>query len=183
MPRTPPPCQSDVCAAWFTGRLPGGWFTAPLDVTTDKDEILVVGTIAPPENVPDGQDETAAIARIAAFREETRPTRMEVADIAQHRWQRVVSWGVRCGTIEERFTMQSVPVMTRLHLEDRLVLDTLIDAGVARSRSEALAWCVRQVGQNQDVWIRRLREAMTEVERIRAEGPGDSWSTGDVGPE
>jgi len=51
------------------------------------------------------------------------------------------------------------------------VLDTLIDAGVARSRSEALAWCVRLVGQHQADWIAELRDALTTVERVRAGGP------------
>jgi hypothetical protein len=51
------------------------------------------------------------------------------------------------------------------------VLDTLVDAGVARSRSEALAWCVRLVGRHADDWLGGLREAMSEVDRLRAEGP------------
>ena len=51
------------------------------------------------------------------------------------------------------------------------MLDTLIEAGVARSRSEALAWCVRLVGKNQGEWISSLREALTHVEKVRAEGP------------
>jgi hypothetical protein len=64
-----------------------------------------------------------------------------------------------------------VPVMTRLLLDERCVLDTLIDAGIARSRSEALAWCVKLVGANQAEWIDQLREAVSEVERVRADGP------------
>ena len=58
--------------------------------------------------------------------------------------------------------------MTRLRLADRRVLDTLIDAGVARSRSEALAWCVRLVAQHEADWIQELRDAMT----IGRGGPG-----------
>ena len=96
---------------------------------------------------------------------------MRIAEEAQATWRRVVSWGAECGEVEATFTNASVPVMTRLRLEQRSVLDTLIDAGVAGSRSEALAWCVEQVGQHQSEWIDRLREAMTEVERIRTEGP------------
>jgi len=42
---------------------------------------------------------------------------------------------------------------------------------VARSRSEALAWCVRLVGKNEEAWIGRLREALVSVEQVRAEGP------------
>ena len=65
----------------------------------------------------------------------------------------------------------SVPVMTRLRQPERSVLDTLVDAGVARSRSDALAWCVRLVGEHTEDWLGQLREAMTAVERVRAEGP------------
>ena len=43
--------------------------------------------------------------------------------------------------------------MTRLRQPQRMVLDTLVDAGVARSRSDALAWCVRLVGQHEDDWL------------------------------
>jgi Arc/MetJ-type ribon-helix-helix transcriptional regulator len=62
--------------------------------------------------------------------------------------------------------------MTRLRQPQRQVLDTLVDAGVARSRSEALAWCVRLVGQHEDDWLGELREAMTAVADVRAKGPG-----------
>lgn len=176
MPKAPPPCSTDDVAGWFAGRLPDDWFTGPLDVRVDRDEILVTGTLAMPANAPEA-DEAAAVAaqsRIDGFREDTRGRRMQVAEIAQQQWRRHVSWAVRCGEVEERFTTASVPVMTRLRFDDRATLDTLIDAGVARSRAEAMAWCVKQVGLHQDEWLGRLRDAMTEVERIRAEGPGGS---------
>ena len=38
------------------------------------------------------------------------------------------------------------------------MLDTLVDAGVARSRAEALAWCVKLVGQHTDEWLGQLRD-------------------------
>ena len=83
-----------------------------------------------------------------------------------------MSWGVRCGDAERRFTVANVPVMTRLLLDERQVLDTLIDGGIARSRSEALAWCVKLVGDKQAEWIDELRQALVAVEKVRAEGPG-----------
>ncbi len=167
-----PPCDPDEAAAWFAGQLPDEWFIAPVELLVDRDEIIVTGTLAVPEQIPDG-DAAAAVAsesRIAAWREATRLDRMAVADVAQVRWQRHVTWAARCDENEVRFTSAAVPVMTRLLFEDRQVLDTLIDAGVARSRSEAMAWCVNQVGQNRSQWIDKLRTAMTEVERIRNEG-------------
>lgn len=168
-----PSCDPSEVAAWFAGRSPDGWFTAVPRVLVDRDEILVIGELALPEHLPAGEDarQVALAARIARFREDTREQRIRIADEAQARWRRVVSWGASCDGLEQRFTTASVPVMTRLRLEDRLVLDTLIDAGVARSRSEAMAWCVRLVGHHQGDWIKRLREAMAAVEQVRADGP------------
>ena len=61
--------------------------------------------------------------------------------------------------------------MTRLRQPERAVLDTLVDAGVARSRSDALAWSVKLVGEHADTWLAELREAMAEVDKLRAKGP------------
>lgn len=168
-----PACDEVEAAAWFAGRLPDDWFEAPVTVHADRDEILVHGQLAEPTGAPEGDDaaRVAAEARIAGFREDTRQQRMKIAEVAQGRWGRVVSWTVTCGPVEAAYTTASVPVMTRLRFDQRQVLDTLIDTGVARSRSEALAWCVAQVGEHQSEWIGRLKEAMSEVERIRGEGP------------
>lgn len=172
MPKRPIP-PADDAAAWFAGRIPSDWFEGPLTVTYDKDEILVRGRLAKPTEVPDGDEAAliAATAKVSGFREDTRSQRMRIADEAQARWQRVVSWGASCAELDVVFTHAAVPVMTRLTFDQRQILDTLIDSGVAGSRSEALDWCVRQVSEHQSEWIDRLREAMTEVERIRAQGP------------
>lgn len=159
---------------WFAGRLPDAWFAGPPTCTADREEILVVGDLPTPDTGAEADEHTrevAARARIKGFREDTRQQRMAIADDAETLWGRKISWGARCDGITERFTTQSVPVMTRLRMDERAVLDTLIDAGVARSRSEALAWCVRLVGQHQADWITDLREAIANVERVRAGGP------------
>ena len=168
-----PHCDAGEVAAWFSGRVPDGWFIGPLDVQFDRDEILVIGPLGEPANGPEDEHPkvVAAQARIDGFREDTRQARMRIAGAAEQRWQRHVAWGVRCGPVEQVFTHAAVPVMTRLRFAERKVLDTLIDAGVARSRSEAMAWCVTQVGQHQAEWIDRLRDAIEEVERIRNQGP------------
>jgi hypothetical protein len=157
-------------AGWLAGRLPDGWFTGPVDLTIDRDEITVVGTLAEPE-VAEGDPAAARAGRIARFREETRPQRMAIADAAQERYGRSVAWGAACGDERELFTTMSVPVMTRLRQAERLVLDTLVDSGVARSRSEGLAWAVRLVGQHADEWLSELRSAMESVEEVRGRGP------------
>jgi hypothetical protein len=158
---------------WFAGRLPDGWFTGPPEVSHDRDEIVVVGTLADPDAGDAGPEGLAAArrARIQGFREDTRGMRMRIADEAEARFARKVAWGARCGDEAELFTTLSVPVMTRLRLPERQVLDTLVDAGVARSRSHALAWCVRLVGDHEGEWIEQLREALVHVEKVRREGP------------
>jgi hypothetical protein len=171
---TPPALTDAELAGWFAGRLPDKLFTGPPSITTDRDEILVVGTVDEPEVPADATEATRAAARsarIGRFRNETRDARIQVARDAERLFGRKVSWGARCGEVEELFTTLGVPVMTRLRLQDRHTLDTLIDAGVARSRSEALAWCVRLVAQHQSDWISSLRQALSNVEKVRGEGP------------
>jgi hypothetical protein len=162
---------------WFAGRLPDDWFTGPAAVTADREEILVVGTLAEPD-YPKGADDTAIaaarVARIQRFREETREQRMRIADEAEANTGRKVAWGARCGDVEKTFTTLAVPVMTRLRMRERQTLDTLVSAGVARSRSDALAWCVRLVREHEGEWIDQLRAALVAVEAARATGPKPS---------
>jgi hypothetical protein len=169
-PDPTPPVERAEVAGWLAGRLPDGWFTGPVELTIDRDEITVVGTLPEPE-AGEGDPAAARAGRIARFREETRPQRMAIADAAQERYGRSVAWGAACGDERELFTTMSVPVMTRLRQAERLVLDTLVDSGVARSRSEGLAWAVRLVGQHADEWLTELRSAMESVEEVRGRGP------------
>jgi hypothetical protein len=173
----PPPAgpeQERLIGAWFSGRVPENWFEEGPTIEIDGDEIQVVGKLAAPQlGAEAGEDEVhvAEQARISGFREETRGARIRIADEAQPAFRRTVSWGAVCGGSTALFTTAGVPVMTRLRMGDRRVLDTLIDAGVARSRSEGLAWCVRLVAEHEGEWIRELREAMAAVETVRNRGP------------
>ena len=160
---------------WFGGRLPSDWFTTAPEISIDREEITIVGALPDPESSGGASDaETAAAAegRSRRFREDTRDRRIEIAREAEHKFGRKVSWGVECAGRRVMFTTFSVPVMTRLRQSERQILDTLVDAGVARSRSDALAWCVRLVGEHQDTWLADLRAALRKVEQVRAEGPG-----------
>jgi hypothetical protein len=162
--------------AWFSGRLPQEWTTAgEPEVVVDREEITVVLTLPEPA-VPEGAGEAeraeAVAGRVSGFREETRERRIAIAREAEHRFGRKVAWGVRVGDHLELFTHLAVPVMTRLRQPERLVLDTLVEAGVARSRSHALAWCVRLVGENAEDWLGELREAVEKVRQVRSQGPG-----------
>jgi hypothetical protein len=161
-------------SAWLAGRIPGDWFTGPVEITTDRDEITIVGSLEPPVLGDDADEESVAVAargRATQFREDTRARRIEIARELEHLTQRKVSWGVTVGDHRIMFTTFAAPVMTRLRQRERQVLDTLIDAGVARSRSEALAWCVRLVADRADTWLADLREAMKHVEEVRRQGP------------
>lgn len=160
-----------VIAEWVADHLPRGWFD-DVDVRVDRDEILIVGTLRPVADEPDERCTTR-------FREETRDRRMDIAKAAERMFRRKVSWGATCGPTEHLFTTTSVPAMTRLRQPERAVLDTLIDAGVARSRSDALAWCVRLVAANEQEWLGELRSAFEAVERVRSNGPaGNSPADG-----
>ena len=157
---------------WFAGRLPDGWFDGPPEITTDRDEILVTGRIAAPDAGGDEAAKAEAEAgRISRFREETREARMKIAREAERRFGRKVAWGAIAGDTRAHFTTLSVPVMTRLRQPERQVLDTLVDAGVARSRSDALSWCVKLVGRNTEQWLSELRTAMESVQQVRERGP------------
>jgi hypothetical protein len=159
---------------WFSGRVPKDWFTGPPEVTGDREEVLIVGTLPDVEVEKDASPAAVAAARagrIKQFREDTRDARIRIAREAEHKFRRKVSWGAACGENTELFTTLSMPVMTRLRMPERQVLDTLVNAGVARSRSHALAWCVRLVGENEGDWIQKLQEALAGVQKVRAEGP------------
>lgn len=174
-------------ADWFAGRLPGDWFTGSPAIEIDRDEIVVVGELPLPDHAAEDEpvsgptaaaDETTRAVpeatkqgAVARFRETTRPARMQIADEAQQRYGRSVAWGVSVDGERILFTHLAVPVMTRLRQPERKVLDTLVDAGVARSRADALAWTVKLAGEHTQSWLEELRTAMRKVEDLRSEGP------------
>lgn len=160
---------------WFTGRLPEAWRVAPPEITVDRDEITVVlgiDDVDLPDGSGDAERAEARAGRAKAFREDTREHRIRIAREAEHRFERKVSWAVRVGDRTELFTHVAAPTMTRLRQPERMVLDTLVDAGVARSRADALAWCVRLVREHEGDWLAELREAMEHVADVRDRGPG-----------
>jgi hypothetical protein len=160
---------------WFAGRLPEAWFDGDPAVIVDREEITVVGKLNESEGAGKDESEARAAGRVSRFREDTRSERMRIADEAQDRYGRKVSWGVevdsQTGAERILFTHIAVPVMTRLKQPERQVLDTLVDAGVARSRADALAWSVKLVGEHTEEWLAKLRNAMSAVDDLRTEGP------------
>ncbi|MFD7709209.1 hypothetical protein [Streptomyces sp. NPDC059786] len=174
--------QHEKVRGWFAGRLPDELFEGLDEVTVDREEITVVGRIPEPRLAAEAsaaEREAAVRARVQEFRERSRAARVAVAREAEHRFRRKVSWGVRCGAERTLFTHVAAPVMTRLRQPQRQVLDTLVAAGVARSRSDALAWCVRLVQRHTDDWLGELRDSLEHVQRVRAQGP-DTEHTGNT---
>ena len=161
---------ADDLGAWFAAHLPDDWATgATIDV--DAEEVLVTLQLRPPPAGASCSYGEGDESFLAWFRDQTRDERMAIAVAAEARFGRKISWAATLGAASAVFTTASVPVMTRLRMPERRVLDTLIDAGVARTRSEALAWCVRLVGDNEAEWIDALRHALKAVEAERARGP------------
>jgi hypothetical protein len=161
-------------SGWLAGRVPQGWFSGTPEVRVDREEIWVIGTLPDVELGKDAGPESTSAARagrIKQFREDTRDARMEIAEEAKQRFGREVAWGVKIGDVQEMFTHLALPVMTRLRLPEREILDTLIHSGVARNRAHALAWCVRLVDRNQKEWLTELRDAIAKVGQVRNQGP------------
>ncbi len=134
----------------------------------------LLGTIPTPEPEPGDAEGSRALTEqlaIGEFRETTRDARIAIARRAEAAFGRKVSWSVVCGSTRALFTNVSIPVMTRLRIDERQVLDTLVGAGVARSRSDALGWCVRLVAARPADWLGDLRSAIDAVHEVRAQGP------------
>src|SRR6266513_4457201 len=88
---------------WFAGRLPDGWFTG-VEVAVEDDQIVVMGTLPETKlgSSPE-EKEGAAAGRIARFREETRRQRIGIAQEAEERFKKYVTWGTKLGGVTKRF--------------------------------------------------------------------------------
>src|SRR4029077_9364487 len=88
---------------WFAGRLPDGWFKG-VEVTIEDDQIVVLGTLPDPNvgSTPE-EKEGAAAGRIARFREEARGERIGIAQEAEERFKKYVTWGAKLGGTTKRF--------------------------------------------------------------------------------
>ncbi|HEY5120668.1 MAG TPA: hypothetical protein VII84_03745 [Acidimicrobiales bacterium] len=156
------PTENEQLLVTVTSLLPGNWFVGAPALSVDDEEVLIVGTLS--EQSPGGVDPMA-------FREATREQRMQIADRLAAVAKRSVAWGASANGVVTIYTSLAIPVMTRLRITEREVLDTLVSAGVARSRSDAASWCVRFVGQRESSWLSDLRSTLEGVSKVRAEGP------------
>lgn len=146
--------------SWLAQRLPPALSAGPPQVRRYPDELLITLHVAPPA---DGE----GAGLIARLREESRALRMQLAGELERRIGLPVAWGMRAGDEEALFTSRTAPVMTRLARPERDVLDTLVAAGVAETRSGALAYTVRAFAAEHGEWLAEVRRAIAEVERVR----------------
>lgn len=155
--------REDDLVAFLARRLPPELAAAPPEVRAYPDELVLVLNVQAPAG-----DTESARALIARRREETRSLRMEIARELERATGLSVGWGMRAGAVEELFTTRTAPVMTRLGRAERDVLDTLVAAGVADTRSSALAYAVRAFAAEHADWLAEVRQAIAEVEKVRA---------------
>lgn len=158
-------------ARWVHEQMPAELLSGPPELSAYDDEVVVLLPIALPalpEDLPAEARRRAEYQLIAQRREETRPLRMRLARDLQKRLGLAVAWGMRAGESEALFTTRSAPVMTRLGRAEREVLDTLVAAGVADTRSSALAYAVRAFATEHADWLAEVRDAIAQVEQVRA---------------
>ena len=162
--------QDPELQAWLHARLPSSLMVEPPHIKAYRDEIVIMLHLgSPPSSEGDSeQQQSAEQEMIAQQREMSRPMRMKLAKQLQKRLGKTVSWGMRAGASEMLFTTRTVPVMTRLGRAEREVLDTLVAAGVAETRSSALAYTVRTFALEHVEWLNEVREAIEQVEQVRS---------------
>ncbi|NTV63074.1 MAG: hypothetical protein HGA65_06005 [Oscillochloris sp.] len=154
--------QDNDLQHWVGQQLPADLTIGPPEVRRYDDELVIILPVAAPD------DPAAAAQEIARLREESRRLRMGIAREIERTERLPVAWGMRAGAHETLFTSRTAPVMTRLGRAEREVLDTLVAAGVAETRSSALAYTVRAFAATHDTWLGEVRQAIAEVERVRA---------------
>ena len=152
-------------------RLPAQLLAGVPDISVYDDEVVVMLPIAADSldsSLPDDERRDAALRLIGRRREETRSLRIHLARDVQEVVGRPVAWGMKVGDTTALFTTRSAPVMTRLGRAERDVLDTLVAAGVADTRSSALAYTVRAFAVEHTDWLAEVRTAIEQVEQVRA---------------
>ncbi|MEI7770746.1 MAG: hypothetical protein WCI67_12180 [Chloroflexales bacterium] len=154
--------NNEEIESWVAQRLPAALAAGPPQVRRYDDELVIMLQAAPPASPAE------AAALIARLRGESRGLRVQIAAELERSQKLPVAWGIRAGSVEALFTSRTAPVMTRLARAERDVLDTLVAAGVAETRSSALAYAVRAFAAEHGEWLAEVRQAIAEVERVRA---------------
>ncbi|MCG8351634.1 MAG: hypothetical protein MI924_28030 [Chloroflexales bacterium] len=161
--------QVEELQQWLQSKLPATLTAMPPRIKIYSDEVVIV--LYPNEApMPDDSidQRSAEQALIAYQRELTRSLRMRLADEIQKKLRLPVAWGMRIGESEVLFTTRTIPVMTRLGRIERDVLDTLVAAGVAETRSSALAYTVRAFAAEHADWLAEVSQVIEQVRQVRS---------------
>jgi hypothetical protein len=163
--------KKDELQHWLQEQLPAQLLASAPEIAVYDDEVVVMLPLtaeAPGAESSNEDQRDAALRLIGQRREETRALRMRFARDLQEIFGRPVAWGMRAGETSVLFTTRTAPVMTRLGRAERNVLDTLVAAGVADTRSSALAYTVRAFATEHADWLAEVRAAIKQVDQVRA---------------
>jgi hypothetical protein len=155
---------------WLLSQLPASVAGGNPEITIEADELLIILNL----NTDSLKGEGEALRKreqelIERQRSETRKLRIQLGRHLEQISGCVVSWGMRAGGTVQRFTMNTATVMTRLSAPERQVLDTLIAANVANTRSAALAYVVRTFAAEHQDWLNRVQEAARHMANLRTQ--------------
>jgi hypothetical protein len=147
------------------------------DLMVEPGELLVRVFIQPPTDAPDGGEpvETFESAHRQAMRKLTTDLPGLLPDAGRLQFIRESSDGSRgqimirppTATDSERAGGELTPVMARLGPVDLETLDTLITAGIAANRAEAVRWALARIRERPA--YAQLRERAQEIERLKTE--------------
>ena len=155
---------------WLLSQLPASVTGSDPEITLDADELLIILNL----NTDSLKDGCEALKKreqelIERRRSETRKLRIQLGRQLEEISGCAVSWGMQAGGTVELFTMNTVAVMTRLSHAERQVLDTLIAANVANTRSAALAYIVRAFAIEHQEWLNQAQEAAKHMANLRTQ--------------
>jgi hypothetical protein len=163
----------DEIKSWLLEQLPSSVLASDPEINIESDELLVILHVAVDSVTGEGearaQSERALIDRL---RTETRALRIHLGRSINRTYGMIVSWGMQAGETLQRFTSNTtVPVMTRLTRTERHVLDTLIAANIANTRSTALSYIVRTFAAEHRDWLNEIQGVARHMARLRKQVP------------
>ena len=155
---------------WLLSQLPASVVGSDPEITIDADELLIILTLNTETLVGEGEAlKNAEHALLERQRSETRALRIQLGRQLERTCGYAVSWGMRAGGTVQLFTPNTTAVMTRLTREERQVLDTLIAANVANTRSAALGYIVRTFAVEHQDWLHKAQQAAKNMASLRAQ--------------
>jgi hypothetical protein len=153
---------------WLLSQLPASVVGSDPEITINADELLITLNLNTETLMGKGEAlKNAEHALIEHQRSETRTLRIQLGRHLERTYGCAVSWGMRAGGTVQLFTTNTTAVMTRLSRTERQVLDTLIAANVANTRSAALGYIVRTFAIEHQEWLNQAQEAAKHMTNLR----------------